>query len=526
MHPDRKRWAVPVLVALLAACGGGGDGERLGATVPPPVLPAAPALTRVSLASPFAPACDASTGARPFQDAEVEPHVAVNPTDPLHLVGAWQQDRWSDGGAHGLAAAVSRDGGQTWSAPVGLPFSFCAGFPDFPRASDPWVAISPGGVAYVMALAFAGDVFQPGSASAMLVSRSVDGGSSWSAPVTLQRDGPQYFNDKNTMTADPANPAFVYAVWDRLEQNRSGPTLFARTLDGGLNWQPAVIAHEPGGRNQTIGNQIVVMPDGGLVLAFTELVQVSGGFTASIALRRSADRGGTWGPKIKIADLFSIGAADPETGHPIRDGSLLFDIAVSPAGQLAVAWQDARFSGGQRDGIALSRSADGGLTWSAPVQVNRQPQVQAFTPSLSLTGDGRIGLNYFDLRFNNGDAASLPAAAWLAVSGDGLNWSETRAAGPFELNLAPDANGYFIGDYHALRALGSDFLLFLVHSNASTANRTDVFSTRIPAAAVMAKAGYRAAALPLETSALLRQRARDNIERQLREEQPARKRKR
>jgi hypothetical protein len=44
---------------------------------------------------------------------EVEPWVAVNPGNSSHLVGVYQQDRWSDGEVHRLMTAVSRDGGTT-----------------------------------------------------------------------------------------------------------------------------------------------------------------------------------------------------------------------------------------------------------------------------------------------------------------------------------------------------------------------------------------------------------------------------
>src|SRR5215471_21393472 len=44
-----------------------------------------------------------------FPDAEVEPYVDVDPTNPNHLIGTVQQDRWNDGGANGLTNVVSND---------------------------------------------------------------------------------------------------------------------------------------------------------------------------------------------------------------------------------------------------------------------------------------------------------------------------------------------------------------------------------------------------------------------------------
>jgi hypothetical protein len=41
-----------------------------------------------------------------------------------------------------------------------------------------------------------------------------------------------------------------------------GATWFSRTTDGGQTWEPARPIFDPGGNSQTIGNQIVVLPDG------------------------------------------------------------------------------------------------------------------------------------------------------------------------------------------------------------------------------------------------------------------------
>jgi hypothetical protein len=49
-----------------------------------------------------------------------------------------------------------------------------------------------------------------------LVSKSTDGGDTWSEPITLIRDDSFFhFNDKESITADPTNANYVYAVWDR-----------------------------------------------------------------------------------------------------------------------------------------------------------------------------------------------------------------------------------------------------------------------------------------------------------------------
>src|SRR6266487_1507140 len=75
----------------------------------------AAALVVVSGPSPFASCSNANQPGSVFVNGEVEPYVAVNPAVAGNVVGVWQQDRWSNGGAHGLVAGSSSDGGLSWS---------------------------------------------------------------------------------------------------------------------------------------------------------------------------------------------------------------------------------------------------------------------------------------------------------------------------------------------------------------------------------------------------------------------------
>ncbi len=431
---------------LLASCGGGSDGGRSRNPTGPPPFTSIP-LVRVSPTSTLTAGCNGAQTGTLYLDAEVEPSVALNPTSPANLIGAWQQDRWSNGGAQGLMLGASFDGGQSWTV-SSAPFSRCTGGNagnggDFERATDPWIAISPNGAAYALSLSFSGATLAPGSASAMLVVRSIDGGLTWSPPATLIRDGDQFFNDKGAISADSTDARFVYAVWDRLTITEDGPAWMARTVDGGASWEPARSIYDPGTGNQTIGNQIAVLSGGAIVNLFTEIDVVAGRATASIRAIRSSDHGDTWSAPVTVADLLAVGAADPDTGVPVRDGSDVPAVAIDSSGVVYVAWQDARFSGGQRDAIALSRSMDGGVTWSAPVRVNANTTTPAFTPTVHVRGDGVIGVTYYDFRNNTADRATLPTDYWIALSTDALTFRESHLSGPFDLATAPDAGGLF-----------------------------------------------------------------------------------
>jgi hypothetical protein len=482
---------------------------------------------RVSGFSPLASGCDgvAPTGTL-YPSAEVEPMLALDPTNANHLIGVWQQDRWSDGGAQGQLAGVSFDGGRTWSR-TSAALSRCTGGNasnggDFPRVSDPWITIAPDGAAYQSGIVFSGGNFQPTATSAIAVSRSADGGRTWGTSTLLISDGSQFFNDKDSITADSTNAHFVYATWERLVGSNSGPapTYFARTIDGGATWEPARQIYDPGPTNSTLNNQIVVHPSGTLVLFFDEFDSVGNQTTVLLRVIRSQDQGMTWSPPITIAQSQALGTDWPETGAPIRDGANLGSIAVGKNGELAVAWQDSRFSGFVRDGIVLSRSLDGGLTWSAPTPINSVPGVQALLPTVTIRADGAIGVTYYDFRNHvAGDATTLLTDCWLTVSMDGATWNESHVAGPFDFATAPFALGLFLGDYQGLTSIGSTFVPFYVTTNtASPTNLTDVFATLltvsgpIPSAleAAAADRALRAAAAPArEIAPDLQQRLTD-----------------
>jgi hypothetical protein len=467
-------------------------------------------LTLISGPSPFAGCTVGATGAAGetlYVDAEEEPWVAVNPANPNNIIAVWQQDRWSNGGAHGLVAGVSHDGGLTWVR-TWAHFTLCSGGTvanggDFERASDPWVTFSPNGSAYQISLSVSADQ----TTSAILVSKSTDGGNTWSEPATLIRETSSFhFNDKESITADPTDSNFVYAVWDRSRkpgENASvnaghsfafrGDAMFSRTTNGGTSWEAPRRILPTNANLFTIGNQIVILPDGTLVDVFG-LGQGSGvqgssnPFTNSLV--RSTDKGVTWSRVIDISQDQGIGARDPDTGRPIRAEGGIPEIVVAPNGNLYVVWQDARFSG--VDEIAFSMSTDGGLTWTTPIKINQTPRSataldqQAFVPNVRVAADGTVAVTYYDFR-NNDANPGVPTDYWIVHChtdcSDASNWgAEARlSSSSFDIEQAPAARGpfgYFLGEYQGLTNIGNSFApVFIQVNDGNPANRTDVFGT-------------------------------------------------
>jgi hypothetical protein len=62
-------------------------------------------LTRVSTPNPVPAGCDSVQHGTHYPNSAVEPWVVSDPNNPQHLVGVWQQDRWSDGESSGLLTA-------------------------------------------------------------------------------------------------------------------------------------------------------------------------------------------------------------------------------------------------------------------------------------------------------------------------------------------------------------------------------------------------------------------------------------
>ena len=482
----------------------------LAAAVVLSVPAAASAVTAgpLSLASGPSPFAGCTTGLDPgsppganYLNAEVEPFVAVNPANPANLIGVFQQDRWSNGGARGLVTAWSIDGGATWSRTFPH-FSKCAGGTpanggDYDRASDPWVSIGPDGKAYQVSLS----VNAAQTISAILSSTSADGGATWTEPVTIQRDDSPngfVFNDKESVTADPHTAGTAYVVWDRsrFPSDKAGPgaahsrafrgdPIFSKTTNGGASWStPRDIL--PQNQNvATIGNQVAVLPDGTLVDVYLYFKGLGGPNQSLEGVQRSTDGGATWSKPILITDNTVTRVVDPDTGTPLRTGSdvggSIPDIAADPqTGALYVVFEDNRFSGGDHNDIALSKSTDGGRSWSEPMKVNQTPNgATAFTPAVDVSADGTVAVTYYDLRNNTPDPATLPTDAFIVVSHNGGASFDPEARltpDSFDTSMAPFARGFFLGDYEGLANDGVNFKPFFVQTNNDTTNRTDVFA--------------------------------------------------
>ncbi|MDH6145788.1 hypothetical protein P3T35_007849 [Kitasatospora sp. GP30] len=470
-----------VALALAAAV----TGTPAGATTSPWPL------TLISPGDPYA-ACDLSgdgSGTN-YPAAEAEPYAAADPRDPKHVIGIYQQDRWSNGGARGLSSSYSTDG--VHFTQTALPFTHCApgGLP-YQRASDGWVSFGPDGTAYSSALVFDATDATNGVAGAT----SYDGGRSWQHVSNLIQDtDPAVVDDKNSVTADPVHAGTAYQVWDRIDQTATtydGPSYISITRDHGRTWSPArpfvdtsVVPY-----SQTIGNVIVADAHTGTLYDFFQWItatDATGNTTKEthFAFVRSTDQGRSWSKPVPVVADTAVNEVDPnaptDPNKALRAGAGLPSVAIDPqTGELYLTYEGSDFSGGQYDSIELVHSTDGGADWSTPVRINQAPNAPAFTPSITVDQHGTVAISYYDLRYlTPGDTTTLPGAAWLLSFPRGRqNAAVERQISPvFDWLQAPNAGGHFLGDYEGLITDGSRLRPILVTANTDPNNSTDVYT--------------------------------------------------
>ena len=205
---------------------------------------------------------------------------------------------------------------------------------------------------------------------------------------------------------------------------------------------------------------------------------------------RSTDKGVTW--SAPIDDLRRAGdrRARSRERNAVRDGSNLGSIAAGPGNTLVAVWQDARFSGGARDGIALVA-----LDRRRPHMVRagaRQPRPDR----AGVRADGRRPRRRHDRRHvlrlpqQHDGPSTLFTDYWLARSSDGVNVArEPRRRAVRPRHRAERGRPVPRRLPGARSAIGTEFVPFYAAVNTGdTANRTDVFASLVTSAGTAARA--------------------------------------
>jgi hypothetical protein len=430
----------------------------------------------ISGPSPFEGGCP---GAR-FDDMaitgyELEPIVTVNPANPRNLVAAWKQDVGPANQSRSDLVASSLDGGKTWTRSTIPGLTACTGG-TADAGSDPWLSAGGDGTVYFSGLA--ADLSTDPPTTAVVASRSRNGGRSWRAPVTVAAPLPG--NETDAVTASPALAGHAYAVWANFLADvvpRTNSLSFSRTTDRGASWSPPVLIDQPNPFASDRAPRLLVLPDGTLLTIFVR-IDLELGFGAHYAAR-SLDEGRTWLPAVQAGPRRPLlGFFDPQTGLEFPQAHFP-SAAVAPDGTAYLAFEDNRSA--SSGAIGILRSRDGGRTWRS----STLPGVRAyaFEPAVAVDAHGTVGVSWYDLRNDRPGDAALTADVWFAHSSDrGRSWRQTHVAGPTDLRPAELPVGNYVGEYQGLAGLprGRGFAaVFTLAAPQAKDGPTDIFYARI-----------------------------------------------
>lgn len=379
-----------------------------------------------------------------------ETPIRVDPSNRLHLIGGANDDRQ---GPYECAFYSSADGGLTWSELL---------FPDpghFGASGDPAVAIGPNGETYYCALAF-------GSNSSIYVGQSPDGGIT--VPNWVQAvPGSSNFEDKQFMCADLTSGALggaLYVSWTRFKNNGT-PIMMVSSFDQGQTWSTPVQVSDG---NSCQGSCPVVGPNGELYIAWLDTGK------DKIRFDFSLDGGVTWHADVQIASINSIGSV-PHTGFRANSfPSIDVDRSGGPFhGSLYAVWAEDLGAGNGPD-VMLSRSTDGGATWSAKVVASDVATNSQFSPWVAVDPNGNVNVGFLDRR---DDANDVSFRYYVSRSSDGgATFLPNVKVADKKTNANKYNQGFFIGDYTG--AAASDRAVHGIWTDGRN-NDNDVFTSSV-----------------------------------------------
>jgi len=191
----------------------------------------------------------------------------------------------------------------------------------------------------------------PGSA---LMRTSLDDGATWGPAVNISQDTANRAFEPLITTQSVTPTRDIYAIWRQTGSNNLSAVYTSRSEDRGATWSPPLVI-SPMGKNA----RAAAIASDGRVLYATWREDI--GTSWQTIIRRSNDGGRTWGRYIRSGPT---GVESIGTGE--NNNSAVF--SETGTQDAYVGWNQTAGSSGLMSAF-VSGSADGGRTWSTPVDL-------------------------------------------------------------------------------------------------------------------------------------------------------------
>jgi hypothetical protein len=361
------------------------------------------------------------------------------------IVAATQVGRFFDGGSSGIGFATTTNNGASWTSGL-LPGITTAAAGPYDRATDPSVAYDERHKVWMVSTLALTNTASGPTGSAVLTSRSTDGGAVWAAPVTTAKAAKRQDFDKNWIACDntPTSPYYgsCYTQWDDFGSGNALKMAYSR--DGGLTWSQSNVP-----RVGVIGGQPLALPNGDVVVPLDN--------ANSTALGYSISKNG--GAKFSTAKSITSIPSKVDPGN-LRSGPL--PSAEIGGGKIFVVWEDCRFRTNCSTNDLVYTTTTDGTTWTAVQRIPIDPvtsSVDHFLPGVAVSANGAtVSVTYYFYPDVSCTAATCQLeVGHISSTNGGASWgAPVTVVGPMTLSWLPDTSqGRMVGDYIS-SSFGSD----------------------------------------------------------------------
>jgi hypothetical protein len=216
-------------------------------------------------------------------------------------------------------------------------------------------------------------VVDNGTDKDIFFSRSINNGTSWSAPAALNTNAATDIGDDLAPQIAWDSAATCVVVWESNDDvhndgdiGTDGDILFARSIDAGQTWTGPALLNDSGvgDSGPDVSPSIAADGNGNMIVAWSSAAHALGnGFDNDILCVVSADGGSTWTTVAKL-DINATGDTGTDLSpHLITDG----------AGNWLCAWRSDHILGGTTDAdfdVLVSRSTNNGSGWTTRLLLN------------------------------------------------------------------------------------------------------------------------------------------------------------